>query len=65
MCLGGGSPNVPQKVQAAPEQQDAGVVQGRDNERRRRQLAASNTNFTGPRGVPGPALTQNKVLLGS
>jgi len=64
MCFGGGSPSPPAAPQAAPEAQDKGVVDARDSERRRRQLAAGNTNFTGPSGVPAPALLQTKTLLG-
>lgn len=63
MCFGGSAPT-PAKIQSPAEQQDAGVVNARDNERRRRQLAAGSTNFTGPSGVPGPALLQTKQLLG-
>ena len=67
MCMGS-SPSVPAtpEVQAAPQEQDAAVVDARDEETRRRRAAAgrSSTLLTGPQGDTSPANPSGKTLLG-
>ncbi|HAX3627401.1 hypothetical protein [Escherichia coli] len=66
MCMGS-SPSVPAtpEVQAAPQEQDAAVVDARDEETRRRRAAAgSSTLLTGSQGDTSTANTSGKTLLG-
>lgn len=66
-CSGGGgapAPVVPAPVAQAPQEQDAAVVEGRDNERARRRAASSKTIRTSSQGVTDSATTQGKQLLG-
>ena len=67
MCMGS-SPSVPAtpEVQAAPQEQDAAVVDARDEETRRRRAAAgrSSTLLPGSQGDTSTANTSGKTLLG-
>ncbi|EKG9183998.1 TPA: hypothetical protein RG855_001805 [Escherichia coli] len=66
MCMGS-SPSVPAtpEVQAAPQEQDAAVVDARDEETRRRRAAGrSSTLLTGSQGDTSTANTSGKTLLG-
>lgn len=62
---GGKAPVLPEKAPPPPEQQDAGVIEARDNERLRRRAQGSNTNLTSPAGVTTAAPVQTKTLLGA
>lgn len=73
MCVSGlfgGKPSTPPmpppvaQPAPAPTEQDASVTASRDNERRRRLAAASQTIATSAQGVTGAAPTA-KTLLGS
>ena len=65
MCMGS-SPSVPAtpEVQAAPQEQDAAVVDARDEETRRRRAGRSSTLLTGSQGDTSTANTSGKTLLG-
>ncbi|EPV6100125.1 hypothetical protein ACV8AU_001133 [Escherichia coli] len=67
MCMGS-SPSVPSapEVQAAPQEQDAAVIDARDEETRRRRAAAgkNSTLLTGAQGDTSAANTSGKTLLG-
>ncbi|HDI8654716.1 hypothetical protein [Escherichia coli] len=67
MCMGS-SPSVPSapEVQAAPQEQDAAVIDARDEETRRRRAAAgrNSTLLTGAQGDTNAANTSGKTLLG-
>ena len=67
MCMGS-SPSVPSapEVQAAPQEQDAAVIDARDEETRRRRAAAgrNSTLLTGAQGDTTAANTSGKTLLG-
>jgi len=64
----GSSPSVPSapEVQAAPQEQDAAVIDARDEETRRRRAAAgrNSTLLTGAQGDTNAANTSGKTLLG-
>lgn len=62
---GGKAPVLPEKAPPPPEQQDAGVIEARDNERLRRRAKSSETNFTSPVGVTTTAPVQIKTALGA
>lgn len=67
MCVGK-TPSVPAapEIQAAPQEQDAAVVESRDEETRRRRAAAgrNSTLLTGSQGDTSAANTSGKTLLG-
>ncbi|HAS1940762.1 MULTISPECIES: hypothetical protein [Enterobacteriaceae] len=67
MCIGS-KPSVPAapEVQAAPQTQDAAVVDARSEEERRRRAAAGtkSTMLTGAQGDTSAANTSGKTLLG-
>lgn len=66
MCMGS-SPSVPAtpEVQAAPQEQDAAVVDARDEETRRRRAAAGRSStLLGSQGDTSTANTSGKTLLG-
>jgi hypothetical protein len=58
-------PSAPE-VQAAPQEQDAAVIDSRDEETRRRRAAAgrNSTLLTGAQGDTSAANTSGKTLLG-
>lgn len=66
MCMGS-SPSVPAtpEVQAAPQEQDAAVVDARDEETRRRRAAAgrSSTLLTGSQATHQPLIPAVKRYL--
>ncbi|ECF1703345.1 hypothetical protein E1B77_20800 [Salmonella enterica subsp. enterica] len=66
MC--GSKPSVPKtpEVQAAPQEQDAAVIDARDEETRRRrsQAGRKSTLLTGSQGDTSTAKTSGKTLLG-
>lgn len=67
MCIGS-TPKVSSApvVQSAPQEQDAAVVNARDQEAARRRAAAgqASTLLTGAQGVTSQASTSGKTLLG-
>ena len=54
------------EIQAAPQEQDAAVVDARDEETRRRRAASgrNSTLLTGAQGDTSTANTSGKTLLG-
>ncbi|EEU9533615.1 hypothetical protein ACJY8V_000987 [Escherichia coli] len=67
MCVGS-TPKVTAapEIQAAPQEQDAAVVDARDEETRRRRAASGqrSTLLTGAQGDTSTANTSGKTLLG-
>lgn len=67
MCVGS-TPKVTAapEIQAAPQEQDAAVVDARDEETRRRRAASgrNSTLLTGAQGGTSTANTSGKTLLG-
>lgn len=67
MCMGS-TPKVSAapEIQAAPQEQDAAVVNSRDEELKRRRAAAgrNSTLLTGAQGDTSSANTGSKTLLG-
>lgn len=63
-CFGGSDLPDPEPTTPKPTAQDSRVTASRDNERRRRASAASNTVLTSYGGVQTQAPTQTKTLLG-
>lgn len=67
MCVGS-TPKVTAapEIQAAPQEQDAAVVDARDEETRRRRAASgrNSTLLTGAQGDTSAANTSGKTLLG-
>ena len=63
MCFGGGSPQKIPVPKPAPQANDPQVTLARDEERRRKRMAASDTVMTGPQGAAPPP-SAGKSLLG-
>ncbi|MEL5392864.1 hypothetical protein [Serratia nevei] len=68
MCMSSPkAPAAPAPVQAAPQEQDAAVVDATDKDKARRRAAAGqqSTILTGSQGATGTAATTGKTLLGA
>jgi hypothetical protein len=62
-----GTPDMPKAPGAAPTAQSPDVLAAREDEKKRRALAAgqNSTILTGPEGLSGAATTGQKTLLGA
>ncbi|EAM8673212.1 hypothetical protein EI460_17505 [Salmonella enterica subsp. enterica] len=66
MCTSKPSTPKAAEIQAAPQEQDAAVIDARDDEQRRRrsQAGRKSTMLTGAQGDTSTAKTSGKTLLG-
>ncbi|EPQ3095754.1 TPA: hypothetical protein ACGCBI_002203 [Serratia marcescens] len=66
MCMSTPKVSTPPQPQAAPQAQDAAVIDAADKDKARRRAAAGqqSTILTGAQGVTGQASTTGKTLLG-
>ncbi|HFD3888013.1 hypothetical protein [Serratia nevei] len=66
MCMSTPKVSTPPQPQAAPQAQDAAVIDAVDKDKARRRAAAGqqSTILTGAQGTTGQASTTGKTLLG-
>ncbi|MFW2972611.1 hypothetical protein ACN6UB_19385 [Serratia marcescens] len=66
MCMSTPKVSTPPQPQAAPQAQDAAVIEAADKDKARRRAAAGqqSTILTGAQGATGQASTTGKTLLG-
>lgn len=66
MCMSTPKVSTPPQPQAAPQAQDAAVIDAADKEKARRRAAGGqqSTILTGAQGATGQASTTGKTLLG-
>lgn len=66
MCMSTPKVSTPPQPQAAPQAQDAAVIDAADKDKARRRAAAGqqSTILTGAQGATGQARTTGKTLLG-
>ncbi|MDN0030977.1 hypothetical protein [Serratia marcescens] len=66
MCMSTPKVSAPPQPQAAPQAQDAAVIDAADKDKARRRAAAGqqSTILTGAQGATGQASTTGKTLLG-
>ncbi|MFS8079931.1 hypothetical protein UDZ25_14190 [Serratia marcescens] len=66
MCMSTPKVSTPPQPQAAPQAQDAAVIDAADKDKARRRSAAGqqSTVLTGAQGATGQASTTGKTLLG-
>ncbi|MDQ9401614.1 MULTISPECIES: hypothetical protein [Enterobacterales] len=66
MCMSTPRVSTPPQPQAAPQAQDAAVIDAADKDKARRRAAAGqqSTILTGAQGATGQASTTGKTLLG-
>ncbi|MGQ6073341.1 hypothetical protein [Serratia marcescens] len=66
MCMSTPKVSTPPQPQAAPQAQDAAVIDAVDKDKARRRAAAGqqSTILTGAQGATGQASTTGKTLLG-
>ncbi|MGP1238864.1 hypothetical protein [Serratia sp. CY37869] len=66
MCMSTPKVSTPPQPQAAPQAQDAAVIDAADKDKARRRAAAGqqSTILTGAQGATGQANTTGKTLLG-
>ena len=66
MCMSTPKVSTPPQPQAAPQAQDAAVIDDADKDKARRRAAAGqqSTILTGAQGATGQASTTGKTLLG-
>ncbi|EQA8945459.1 TPA: hypothetical protein ACIIU3_003366 [Serratia marcescens] len=66
MCMSTPKVSTPPQPQAAPQAQDAAVIDAADRDKARRRAAAGqhSTILTGAQGATGQASTTGKTLLG-
>ncbi|HGM4941627.1 hypothetical protein [Serratia sp. 201] len=66
MCMSTPKVSTPPQPQAAPQAQDAAVIDAADKDKARRRAAAGqqSTILTGSQGATGQASTTGKTLLG-
>ncbi len=66
MCISTPKVSTPPQPQAAPQAQDAAVIDAADKDKARRRAAAGqqSTILTGAQGATGQASTTGKTLLG-
>lgn len=66
MCMSTPNVSTPPQPQAAPQAQDAAVINAADKDKARRRAAAGqqSTILTGAQGATGQASTTGKTLLG-